>query len=394
MKHLIIRNFGPLHRVDIQLAKVNLVIGLQSSGKSCVLRTACFCSWLEKRVMLLQSSTFFEEENRFLNHLLDYYGMQKYLKPTTYIEYHSEYIDFVYDNGKDTAKFQCSMNSEAWRYCRPKVSYITSDRNVVSLFSDYKGLTRVSPHLQEFMEEWNVSRRHRNMTTNILGMGVDYHFDPNSEKDLVTLRTGEVLELQEASSGIQSVLPLFVHTDYLTCGLFADSQANTQNLSLNKVEEIKHTFDVIYERCLNAQEGKHNYSTTFYLNSKQQIYMFNTEKEKERFDGFVSRLLKNSHSEIFLEEPENNLFPPTQCLFVNWILDRVAADEHGHFLFMTTHSPYVLNQMLKNCPQGFGLFLTHESGQGLYDVSCITDETKDDVIFNGVDLFFNFEAYL
>lgn len=37
MKHLVIRNFGPLQNVDIELGLVNLIIGLQSSGKH-----ACF----------------------------------------------------------------------------------------------------------------------------------------------------------------------------------------------------------------------------------------------------------------------------------------------------------------------------------------------------------------
>ena len=35
MKHIKIRNFGPLRNVDIDLSQINLIIGLQSSGKSC-----------------------------------------------------------------------------------------------------------------------------------------------------------------------------------------------------------------------------------------------------------------------------------------------------------------------------------------------------------------------
>ena len=34
MKHLIIRNIGPLNEVDIALSKINLIIGPQSTGKS------------------------------------------------------------------------------------------------------------------------------------------------------------------------------------------------------------------------------------------------------------------------------------------------------------------------------------------------------------------------
>ena len=56
MKHIKIRNFGPLRNVDIDLSQINLIIGLQSSGKSCAMMVACYCSWVEKRIVLRQSA--------------------------------------------------------------------------------------------------------------------------------------------------------------------------------------------------------------------------------------------------------------------------------------------------------------------------------------------------
>ena len=54
MKHLIIRNLGPVSEADLNLGQVNVIIGMQSSGKSCVLKTACYCAWVEKRIQLAQ----------------------------------------------------------------------------------------------------------------------------------------------------------------------------------------------------------------------------------------------------------------------------------------------------------------------------------------------------
>ena len=54
MKHLVIRNFGPVKEVDIKLKRVNLIIGPQSSGKSTVLKVACFCDWMERQIELTQ----------------------------------------------------------------------------------------------------------------------------------------------------------------------------------------------------------------------------------------------------------------------------------------------------------------------------------------------------
>ena len=41
MKHLVIRNLGPLKEAEVELKRINVIIGSQSSGKSCVLKTAC-----------------------------------------------------------------------------------------------------------------------------------------------------------------------------------------------------------------------------------------------------------------------------------------------------------------------------------------------------------------
>ena len=47
MARLIIRNIGPIKDIDIELNKVNVFIGEQSSGKSTIAKIVSFCSWLE-----------------------------------------------------------------------------------------------------------------------------------------------------------------------------------------------------------------------------------------------------------------------------------------------------------------------------------------------------------
>lgn len=394
MKHLIIRNFGPLQNVDIELGLVNLIIGLQSSGKTCVLRTACFCTWVEKRIMLLQSADYFADGSMFLDSFLGYYRMENYLKHDTYIEYSSPFVNFSFDNNKDINKFTCKLKSGSWRYCRAKVSYIPSDRNVVSLFKDYKQLPNAGSHLQDFMSEWDKARRLQANASDILGLGVNYSFDKNKERDLVTLKDGKILELSETSSGMQSMLPLFVYTDYLTNGIFKDKQANLTDISLVTIEEIKNTFESIYNRCLKTRDGERKYEASFFLNGKQQKYLFCNNKERDKFKKYITRLLQNDHSEIFLEEPENNLFPPTQCQFANWILGRMSTKKR-HFLFVTTHSPYVLSYFLQENIADFKLMLTYpcEDASGLFSVKTANEDELQEIYDNGSDAFFNFEAF-
>ena len=55
MRHLRICNFGPLLEAELDIDRLNVIVGPQSSGKSSVLKVAAYCAWLEKRIELTQS---------------------------------------------------------------------------------------------------------------------------------------------------------------------------------------------------------------------------------------------------------------------------------------------------------------------------------------------------
>lgn len=79
MKHLVIKNFGPIRNADLQLGQVNVLIGMQSSGKSCVLKTACYCTWVEKRLELSQKVNGFGSGSAFIDTMTSYYQMAGYV---------------------------------------------------------------------------------------------------------------------------------------------------------------------------------------------------------------------------------------------------------------------------------------------------------------------------
>jgi hypothetical protein len=101
--------------------------------------------------------------------------------------------------------------------------------------------------------------------------------------------------------------------------------------------------------------------------------------------------LKTQHSEIFLEEPEDNLFPSTQCQLIIWILE--AVKKHKDLLFMATHSPYVLNQLLKERPDGLEVFFTFPMEDG-FGIRHLTEEDTRLIYADGVDLFLNYEPFV
>ena len=130
MKRLLIKNFGPIKEANLAFGRVNIITGMQSSGKSCVLKTACYCSWVEKRLELTQKTNGFGKGSAFIDIMTDYYKMVSYVQDNTYIEYETRYLKFSYDHLFKT--FKMVWKSKRWEYRRPKVSYIPADRNLVA----------------------------------------------------------------------------------------------------------------------------------------------------------------------------------------------------------------------------------------------------------------------
>lgn len=151
MRHLRINNFGPIKSADLDLGQVNVIIGQQSSGKSCVLKTACYCAWVEKRIELTQATEPFCNGSSFIDLMAAYYNMTGYIRPATSIEYESNHLKFVYDNSDKT--FRMSWKSGRWNYKRSKVSYVPADRNLVAAIPGWSSLP-LDENLLEFMSNW------------------------------------------------------------------------------------------------------------------------------------------------------------------------------------------------------------------------------------------------
>lgn len=95
MARLIIRNIGPIKNVDIELNKVNVFIGEQSSGKSTIAKIVSFCLWLEKTVN--KDDVFFGEGKEAYRRLQTYHHIQSYFREDSVICYLGENLAYAYN---------------------------------------------------------------------------------------------------------------------------------------------------------------------------------------------------------------------------------------------------------------------------------------------------------
>ena len=349
MKHLVIRNLGPLKEANVELKRINVIIGSQSSGKSCVLKTTCYCTWVEKRIELTQTSDFFAKDGNFLNELERFHKLKGYIKSDTFISYESDFMVFSYDNATKTFKFE--WKEGRWNYRRSKVTYIPAERNLVAAIPNWFQVKFADDNIRDFMADWETARQAAQEDITVLNLGVSYHYDANTKSDKVKVSDGVTLDFTNTSSGLQSVIPLFVHLSHIT--------------------KIKH--DRI-ESFANLQENS-------ILLSK-----LDEEDKKDIYTNYVH----THHCDIFLEEPEANLFPPTQSNLVEWLLNKTKGD-HSSNLFVATHSPYVLNAFIEKQDLDMSLLYPRATA-GLMMVKAATEQDFQDIYDYGVDVFFNIET--
>lgn len=386
MKHLVIRNLGPLKEADIELKRINVIIGSQSSGKSCVLKTACYCTWVEKRIELTQTADFFAKDNNFLNELERFHKLKGYIRDETFISYESDFMSFSYDNA--TKSFSFNWKEGRWDYRRSKVTYIPAERNLVAAIPNWFQVKFADDNIRDFMADWETARQATTNDLSVLNLGISYRYDANTKSDKVQVSDGVTLDFTNTSSGLQSLIPLYVHLYYCI--------NNKDNFSsIEHSAEYQYLSEVLYEELFRKKKkGDDRPSVVGKAYAGVKIYkgwfLFQTQDYADEFRSIYDQYTKTSFCDIFLEEPEENLFPPTQSNLVEWLI-KITKDEEPSSLFIATHSPYILNAFMEKQDIDMNLFYTRTK-DGLITIKAATEEDFQAIYDYGVDAFFNIES--
>ena len=86
------------------------------------------------------------------------------------------------------------------------------------------------------------------------------------------------------------------------------------------------------------------------------------------------------------------MFPPTQgvlaCRLIDW-----ARSERGGFLFIATHSPYMVTSFLeRDNMEDISLFFNKEAENGKYVVHTATEKEVQELYDYSIDVFHNLES--
>lgn len=107
----------------------------------------------------------------------------------------------------------------------------------------------------------------------------------------------------------------------------------------------------------------------------------------QRLIFYKTAIKSNKNSVITFEEPEAHTYPPYIAQIAR---DMIEATDNQFFI--TTHSPYVVNEFLENAQQELCIFLVDfKDGQTV--AKRLTEAELDEVYNDGIDLFFNNEFF-
>lgn len=326
---IIISHIGPISGiVELELKRFNILIGPQSSGKSTIMKIVCFCRYVEKYCIVHNSTKYYTTYKHFIKELQRFHKLpDNFFNKESRIQFHGEWviIDYQHESDKCNATIYPQKGKKLSEAENVKLCFLPSERNMVAVFrnieSEYR--TKTIDNLFNFINEWDEYKRYYNKERSLpmpfLG-GMEFYYDSKNGRENLKLADDKIISPFYASSGVQSSMPMYVMIDYLTDKVFKHRvSVSRKYLSELMVEALK-------------EEG----------------IFYNKEFTEEVVDSVNIRLKKRLEyhgSHIFIEEPEQNLFPKAQQELIFDIVQKIntaCSDDKESFVFITTHSPYII----------------------------------------------------
>ena len=321
-ERLIVKSFGPVKDLDITFKKVTLFIGDQGTGKSCVAKLFSMFKWLEK--VLSQKKyklNYFEQYNRFSTKLCPYHRIESFIQPDSYLRFESNLYIFEYksgsfkisDNNEDVSLFRTNDQKEDVDGLA-KIMYVPAERSIVSVAENKTKLLKELPDSSEtFSDEFVNAKKFFKSGYELPFERLHFEYDSLNEVGWISGDDYKV-RLINASSGIQSSLPMCMVSEYLSKMI-----ADREEVKLSKEEK-----DKLEKRVAEIMQDDA-------ISDSIKDMMIRQLSSANRYDRFIN----------IVEEPELNLFPQSQMEVLRSLV-AINFSSEQNMLVLTTHSPYSL----------------------------------------------------
>ena len=310
---LYIKNLGPVKEVMLEdITPMTVLIGKSGCGKSTVMKVLSICRWVNKMEYLRQYLQMGNiKESPFKFDFRSYFKTSSVpLSADTVIKYEFDGTMILFDEGGLRINY-----SESGFLSLEKICFITEKRNMISdLVSLRSNRKDAGFYLNEILDDFVLAmRNYETIDLDYLGVrlrhtnskGADaYHVegigDENEQFDI---------RLNEASSGIQTVLPLVAVMSYYT----------------DKFDIVKRFNQSIF-RMLSETDSLKDF--------RPQMNIGEIPHRRVNF---------------LIEEPELSLDPDSQTHLIDFMVGRCFSKKSDglsdYTVMLATHSPYIVNYL-------------------------------------------------
>ena len=255
--------------------------------------------------------------NRFVNNYCNYHNLKNYFLTDTEIDYKGTVYNISFNKGK--LNISTATDGEEAKYVVPKIMYVPAERNFLSAVKQPEKLKGLPQSLYDFWIELERSQRDLSKNLTLPVSNVEFQFDKLNKTSNI-IGNDYKIKLSEASSGFQSLVPLFLVSRDLALSISKEKDTSRSELSSEKQKKLKSEIEKI---------------------------LSNDHLSDELKQAALELLPAKYRNECFInvaEEIEQNLFPESQR-DIFYKLIEFANFTKGNQLILTTHSPYIINYL-------------------------------------------------
>lgn len=371
---LIVKNFGPLKDIEIEVREMVTFIGAQASGKST----------LAKLLSIFEDENFRHDENILFEDELKKYNIFNYIQENTFISYDNRKsinltsCRFEYENKMFYKLSGLSVLSSLKEKNNNDNDWLNILKGYINIDLNYSIFNKLE-NSKKFVIHFNKNDNKENLINYIVStknkrneIGVDEIFEIiNLEKNAenyISFYDDLIKFLPE----IYTFDSLYIPTERSFLHLIAE---NTLGLINNNVQIPKHLLEsgqdyekalqkikelplsIIDKKITYKREGKTSY---IYHNHDEKVDLLESASGLQSVMPVLllveyAKSLKDEYNFNFVvEEPELNLYPKAQHELIKYLVKNCLLDRKN--LILTTHSPFVLAS-LNN------LLLAYDKGQ-------------------------------
>ena len=322
---LIIRNFGPIKDVELDLGRFNILIGEQATGKSTVAKVLAVCRYFSYIVEGDPSIHY----DVFKDGLLAW-GLSEYIKSDTYISYACTHYSLIYDCFTYIETQGNEWDDSVAEYELSEFSF---------------NLTPISPEFKNLLNELEKIRPKEEDFENKESAEYDFRFIDWIPTSFFQNDVAKVIDN-----------PFYLPTQRGLQSIFSIGKTSINNLSdslfnqLAKMDGIARHFiketyleplDIYYKNVRGNGYVRKAKETEYYS-------LFNAASGYQSIIPVVLTIkyyteIKKKNKIFLIEEPEQNLFPTAQNKVMQYLVEKGVNDDNS--VLLATQSPYILTAL-------------------------------------------------